>query len=57
MVTFVTPVFERVSEEERRKRTKRLIEVGGAVESVLKKSLGEYAGLIEKEDLPALISF
>lgn len=48
---------KRASEEERRKRTKRLIEVGGAVESVLKKSLGEYAGLIEKEDLPALISF
>ena len=48
---------KRASEEERRKRTKRLIEVGGAVESVLKKSLGEYDGLIEKEDIPALISY
>jgi len=45
------------SADERKQRTKRLIEVGGAVESVLKKSLGDSAGLIEKEDLPALISF
>jgi len=45
------------SADERKQRTKRLIEIGGAVESVLKKSLGEYDGLIEKEDLPALISF
>ncbi len=45
------------SVDERKQRTKRLIEIGGAVESVLKKSLGEENGLIEKEDLPALISF
>ena len=45
------------SADERKQRTKRLIEIGGAVESVLKKSLGDYDGLIEKEDLPALISF
>ena len=48
---------KRASAEERKKRTKRLIEIGGAVESVLKKSLGEDEGIIEKEDLPALISF
>ena len=35
---------------ERKKRTKRLIEVGAAVESVLKQP-------IEKEDLPKLINF
>lgn len=45
------------SADERKQRTKRLIEIGGAVESVLKKSLGEYDGLIEKEDIPALISY
>lgn len=45
------------SAEERKLRTKRLIETGGAVESVLKKSLGEDAGIIYKEDLPALILF
>ena len=38
------------SAEERKKRTKRLIEIGAAVESVLKNP-------IEKEDLPKLISF
>ena len=36
--------------EERKKRTKRLIEIGAAVESVLKQP-------IEKEDLPKLIHF
>ena len=36
--------------EERKKRTKRLIEIGAAVESVLKQP-------IEKEDLPKLINF
>lgn len=36
--------------DERKKRTKRLIEVGAAVESVLKQP-------IEKEDLPKLIHF
>lgn len=36
--------------EERKKRTKRLIEIGAAVESVLKQP-------IEKEDLPKLITF
>jgi len=45
------------SADERKQRTKRLIEIGGAVESVLKKSLGEYDGLIEKEDIPTLISY
>lgn len=35
---------------ERKARTKRLIEIGGAVESVLGKP-------IEKQDLPKLISF
>ena len=45
------------SADERKLRTKRLIEIGGAVESVLKKSLGEYDGLIEKEDIPTLISY
>ena len=45
------------SADERKQRTKRLIEIGGAVESVLKKSLGEYNGLIEKEDIPTLISY
>ena len=35
---------------ERKARTKRLIEIGGAVESVLGKA-------IEKEDLPKLIGF
>lgn len=35
---------------ERKSRTKRLIEIGGAVESVLGKP-------IEKQDLPKLISF
>lgn len=38
------------SQAERKKRTKRLIEIGGAVESVLGQP-------IEKEDLPKLISF
>lgn len=37
-------------EQERKKRTHRLIEVGGAVESVLGRP-------IEKEDLPKLIAF
>ena len=45
------------SADERKQRTKRLIEIGGAVESVLKKSLGEHDGLIEKEDIPTLISY
>lgn len=48
---------KRQSAEERKQRTKRLIEVGGAVESVLRESLGEDDGKITKEDLPALISF
>ena len=38
------------SEAERKKRTKRLIEIGGAVESVLGKP-------IESEDLPKLVAF
>lgn len=38
------------SQEERKARTKRLIEVGGAVESVL-------GSPITKEDLPKLIAF
>lgn len=38
------------SEAERKKRTKRLIEIGGAVESVLGKP-------IEAEDLPKLVAF
>ena len=37
-------------EKERKARTKRLIEIGGTVESVLGKP-------IEKEDLPLLIAF
>lgn len=37
-------------EQERKARTKRLIEIGGAVESVLGKP-------IEKEDIPKLISY
>lgn len=37
-------------EQERKKRTHRLIEVGGAVESVLGRP-------IEKDDLPKLIAF
>lgn len=37
-------------EKERKARTKRLIEIGGAVESVLGRP-------IEKEDLPLLIAF
>ena len=37
-------------EKERKARTKRLIEIGGAVESVLGRP-------IEKEDLPLLIDF
>ncbi len=45
------------SADERKQRTKRLIEIGGAVESVLKKSLGEDKGIIDKEDIPAIISF
>lgn len=40
----------RHSQEERKARTKRLIEVGATVESVLGRS-------IEKEDLPKLKSF
>lgn len=38
------------SQQERKARTKRLIEIGGAVESVLGKP-------IPKEDLPKLINF
>lgn len=38
------------AQAERKARTKRLIEIGGAVESVLGKP-------IEKQDLPKLISF
>lgn len=38
------------SQEERKKRTKRLIEIGAAVESVLNRP-------IEKEDLPKLVAF
>lgn len=38
------------SEAERKKRTKRLIEIGGAVESVLGRP-------IESEDLPKLVAF
>ena len=45
------------SSDERKQRTKRLIEIGAAVESVLKKSLGEDDGVIDKEDIPMLISF
>ena len=40
----------KLSAEERKARTKRLIEVGGAVESVTKRP-------IEKDDLPKLIKF
>lgn len=40
----------RKTQDERKARTKRLIEIGGAVESVLGKE-------IKKEDLPKLISF
>lgn len=40
----------RRSNEERKKRTKRLIEIGGAVESVLGRP-------IEKDELPKLINF
>ena len=45
------------TDEERKQRTKRLIEIGGAVESVLKKSLGDEEGVIREEDISALISF
>lgn len=38
------------AQEERKKRTKRLIEIGGAVESVLKHP-------IEKEDIPKLLDY
>jgi len=40
----------RLAEDERKKRTKRLIEIGACVESV-------FSDKIEKEDLPALIDF
>jgi len=40
----------RQNQAERKARTKRLIEIGGAVESVLGRS-------IEKDDLPKLIHF
>ena len=45
------------AEADRKQRTKRLIELGAAVESVLRDSLGEDGGKITKEDLPALINF
>ncbi|MCR5485953.1 MAG: DUF3847 domain-containing protein [Lachnospiraceae bacterium] len=44
------------SVEERKNRAHRLIEIGAAVESVLKKTMGED-GIIEKKDIPALIQF
>jgi hypothetical protein len=40
----------KLTEDERKKRTKRLIEIGAAVESVL-------GDKIEKDDLPNLIDF
>lgn len=43
-------LLARQSAEERKKRTKRLIEIGGAVESVLGRP-------IPTEDLPKLINF
>jgi len=50
-------LMQKQSQQERKQRTKRLIEIGASVESILKKSLGEIDGIITKEDLPALISF
>lgn len=44
------------AQADRKARTKRLIEIGGAVESVLKKAIGEE-GEIQQEDIPALIAF
>lgn len=46
-----------VSDRERKKRTRRLIEIGAAVESVLKSSLGNQSGVIETDDIPALIDY
>lgn len=43
-------ILQREKQAERKARTKRLIEIGGAVESVLGQP-------IEKEDLPKLINF
>ncbi len=50
-------LMQKQSQQERKQRTRRLIETGAAVESVLKKSLGEIDGIIQKEDLPAIIEF
>ena len=43
-------ILQREKQAERKARTKRLIEIGGAVESVLGHP-------IEKDDLPKLINF
>lgn len=48
---------KRKTQEDRKKRTKRLIEIGGAVESVLKKSLGDEEGIVQDSDIQAVIDF
>lgn len=47
----------KASAEERKARTKRLIEIGGAVEMVLKETLGNDAGTLQDGDNEALILF
>lgn len=47
----------KASAEERKARTKRLIEIGGAVEMVLKESIGEKAGMLQDGDNESLIYF
>ena len=48
---------KRKTQEDRKKRTKRLIEIGGAVESVLKKSLGDEEGIVQDSDIQSVIDF
>ena len=48
---------QKQAEEERKQHTRCMIEIGRAVESVLKESLGEEEGKITKEDIPVLTAF
>ena len=48
---------KRQAAEEKKQRTKLLTEIGGAVEAVLRESLGDDDGKIMAEDLPTLITF
>ena len=47
----------KASAEERKARTKRLIEIGGAVEMVLKESIGNEEGMLQDGDNESLIMF